>query len=372
MNCLSKDGLIRIRREFHRIPELGFEEYKTSKLILDYLRKWKKEYINIKQWKTGIVVFVKGKIGEKEYGFRCDIDGLPLQEDTGLEFSSENEGEMHACGHDFHITFGLSLVYFFSKNRPKHNYWIVFQPAEEGPGGAEPMIKEFSNDWKNVDHFFALHMDPTLKTGVVGYNHRKLFAGTQEIDIILRSNGGHAAFPEEVKDLNAILSRLYLDLKEIQDQMNRNDKEVIIHFGKIDSGDVRNSFPIVSVLKGTIRSFDETKTKQIIEKIINWLEEEGVLYEIVLGSKYKPVINEKRLVDEFVKVAENVTITKQIPPRFTGEDFGYFSEMYPTFMFWLGSESQYGLHENKLNLDEEALAIGQAVLLEYITYLERK
>ncbi len=128
-----EDTLIQIRRDLHRIPELGFQEVKTQAYLLDYIHELSQEYLEIKTWRTGIIVRVTGSVGSKTIAYRTDIDGLPITEATGLPYQSEHEGRMHACGHDLHMTIALGALTACAENQPAQNVVFIFQPAEEGP-----------------------------------------------------------------------------------------------------------------------------------------------------------------------------------------------------------------------------------------------
>ncbi len=137
---MSTHPFVEIRRDLHKIPELGFQEFKTQKYILDYLEGLPQDRIEMKQWKTGVVVRVLGTAPSQTIAYRTDIDGLPITEETNLPFQSQHQGNMHACGHDFHMSIALGVLTYFIQNPIKDHLVFIFQPAEEGPGGAEPLM----------------------------------------------------------------------------------------------------------------------------------------------------------------------------------------------------------------------------------------
>lgn len=192
---------IKIRRDLHQIPELGFKEFKTQSYLLDYLSTLPQERLEIKTWKTGIFVRVKGMNPNKTIGYRADIDGLPITETTGLAFQSLHDGQMHACGHDFHMTIALGLISHFVAHPIDDHLLFIFQPAEEGPGGAEPMLKtEVMQEWK-PDMIIALHIAPEYPVGTIATREGLLFANTSELFIDLEGKGGHAAYPHQTNDM---------------------------------------------------------------------------------------------------------------------------------------------------------------------------
>lgn len=180
-NILEHETFIKIRRDLHKIPELGFREFKTQAYLLEYLHQLPEGRMEIKTWKTGAFVKIKGNDPQKTIGYRADIDGLPITEETGLQFKSIHEGNMHACGHDFHMSIALGLITYFVNNPIKDNLLFLFQPAEEGPGGAEPMLQtDIMKEWK-PDMIVALHIAPEYPVGTIATREGLLFANTSEL-----------------------------------------------------------------------------------------------------------------------------------------------------------------------------------------------
>jgi N-acetyldiaminopimelate deacetylase len=355
----EKMNWVNIRRTFHEIPELGFEEFETQKQILEYIRKFKTDYIEIKQWRTGVILKINGTVPKKTIGFRCDIDGLPIEEKTGVEFTSKNKGKMHACGHDFHITFGLQMVYLLSQKRPKNNIVVIFQPAEEGPGGAELLIKENRDEVEKIDKMFSFHIEPDLKTGVIGWNKKEMFSGAMEFDLVLKAKGGHAAIRTGVKDLTEVTSELYLE------SLKRNKEgENVLHIGLIQSGQARNSFPTKVTMSGTIRSYKKERFEKEFEFIKYFLKEKEVEFELIKGPYYPPVINNEELTMDLLNTMN--TLNKKIEKRMTAEDFGWYSDVTKTTMFWIGAKSISGLHTESLNPDEKVLEKSAEILEKII------
>lgn len=177
---------IAIRRELHQIPETGYKELKTQAYLLDYISKLPSEHLEVKKWRTGILVLVKGTNPEKTIGYRTDIDALPITEETGLPFASKHPGNMHACGHDLHMSIALGVLTHFASKPAKDNLLFVFQPAEEGPGGAKPIMEsaEFA-EWR-PDSIYGLHIAPEYKVGEIAIKPGLLFANTSELFIRLK------------------------------------------------------------------------------------------------------------------------------------------------------------------------------------------
>lgn len=192
---MNNNPFIEIRRQLHQIPEIGFAEFKTQAYLLNYLSTLPQERMEIKTWKTGILVRIPGTDPQRRIGYRTDMDGLPILEETSLPFQSQHSGYMHACGHDLHMSIALGILTHFVHHSVRDDLIFIFQPAEEGPGGALPLLesKEFQ-EWR-PDMIFALHIAPEYPVGSIAIKPGVLFANTSELFIDLTGKGGHAAFP---------------------------------------------------------------------------------------------------------------------------------------------------------------------------------
>lgn len=194
--------LIATHRALHQIPELGMEEFKTHAFLMETIENLLEDcnFAQVRTWKTGILVYLTGSAPEKTIGWRADIDGLPIVEETGLDFKSFHPDRMHACGHDFHMTIALGLLEKMAEQQPRNNLLFLFQPAEENLAGGMLMYEAGAfGDWL-PDEFYGLHVRPDLKVGQMATNHATLFAGTCEVKIRFTGKGGHAAFPHTAND----------------------------------------------------------------------------------------------------------------------------------------------------------------------------
>lgn len=367
-------SFVQIRRDLHKIPELGFQEFKTQSYLLQYLNSLPQEHLEIKTWRTGIFVRVKGKTGKQTIGYRADIDGLPIVEETNLEFKSEHPEQMHACGHDFHMSIALGLVTHFSQNPVNDNLLFIFQPAEEGPGGAEPMLRtNIMKKWK-PDIIFALHIAPEYPVGSIAIKEGLLFANTSELFIDLKGKGGHAAYPHLTNDMIVAACSLVTQLQTIVSRNVNPLDSAVITIGKITGGTVQNIIAEKARIEGTIRTLSVesmNEVKKRVQAIVNGIEV-GFSCEasIDFGSMYHQVFNEATLTREFMSFLDENTDVRVIEcnKAMTGEDFGYMLEEIPGFMFWLGVDSEYGLHHAKLNPKEDAIGIAIDFIQKYIEY----
>ena len=368
------NSFIKIRRDLHQIPELGFKEFKTQAYLLDYLSSLPQDRLEIKTWKTGIFVRINGSNAKKTIGYRADIDGLPITEATGLEFKSLHDGQMHACGHDFHMSIALGLISHFVAHPIDDHLLFIFQPAEEGPGGAEPMLRtDIMKEWM-PDIIIALHIAPEYPVGTIATREGLLFANTSELFIDLEGKGGHAAYPHQTNDMVVAACAL---VNQLQSVVSRNVDPLdsaVVTIGKITGGTVQNIIAETARLEGTIRTLSVesmARVKERIEALVKGIE---VGYQcktsIDYGAMYHQVYNNEELARDFISFAESkenidVVVCKE---AMTGEDFGYMLKEIPGLMFWLGVDSGYGLHHAKLNPDEDAIMTAIGLLREYIEF----
>lgn len=372
---------VQLRRELHRIPEPGFQEFKTQALLLDYLRSLPAERVEIKTWKTGILAKVKGTVGKRRLAYRTDIDGLPIEEETSCEFRSVHPGFMHACGHDMHMAIALGIATHFVEHPIEDDVIVIFQPAEEGPGGAEPMMRsEEYQAWK-PDLIIALHIAPEYPVGTVAIRPGVLFANTSELFIDLKGKGGHAAYPHLSNDMIVAASQLVLQLQTIVSRNVDPLDSAVITIGKFEGGVRQNVIAERARLEGTIRTLSDSTMKSVKERIESILKgiEAGYNCEVTLdyGALYHQVFNHEPLTNEFMNWmrTEQTAVDERLRMRLvecresmTGEDFGYFLRETPGFMFWLGVDSPYGLHHSKLEPKEEAIDRAVSVVTRYLTW----
>lgn len=364
---------IQIRRDLHQIPEKGFQERKTQGYLLQYLKGLPQENMEIKEWETGIFVRIKGTNPTKTIGYRTDIDGLPITEETDLPFHSRHEGMMHACGHDLHMSIALGVLTHFSQHPSNDHLLFMFQPAEEGPGGAQLMIQtDIFQEWE-PDMIVALHIAPEYPVGTIATKPGLLFANTSELFIDLKGKGGHAAYPHQTNDMVVASCSLVSQLQTIVSRNVDPLDSAVITIGKISGGTVQNIIAERARLEGTIRTLSVESMKKVKERIGALVQGMEIGYNcetsIDYGCMYHQVDNDEKLTKEFMTFVENETNVNLVECRhaMTGEDYGYMIQNIPGFMFWLGVESSYGLHHSKLNPKEEAIGVGIGMLISYLT-----
>lgn len=368
----NKIDLIKIRRDLHRIPELGFREFKTQQYLLGVIQNLSTERVEIKTWRTGIIVKIHGYNPTKTIGYRADIDGLPIIEETGLDFLSEHPTEMHACGHDFHMTIALGVLANIIESPLKDDVVFIFQPAEEGPGGAEPMLQSQElKEWM-PDMILALHVAPEYPVGTIAIKTGLLFANTSELFIDLKGKGGHAAYPHLTNDMVVAACSLVSQLQSVVSRNIDPLDSAVVTIGKITGGTVQNVIAENARLEGTMRTLSSEAMEKVKNRVQSLVKGIEIGYDcectIDFGSGYYQVYNNEPLTREFMDFVEQETEATifECKEAMTGEDFGYMLRDIPGFMFWLGVDSPYGLHHSKLDPKEDAIQLAVNALTAYL------
>ncbi len=363
--------LIKIRQDLHRIPELGFQEFKTVKYIKTILSKFPNLIIHEFDFPAIVAEY---KVNDDEYKiFRADMDALPILEKTGVDFASEHIGKMHACGHDVHMTILIGLIEKVISSLPKQNILFVFQPAEEGFGGAERLLStNFFYDY-NIESCYALHVNGALPIGTISSKPGIFFANTQELELSFKGVSAHVAFPEKGKNALDAGVDFYRKFKVELQKNFPEKKRVICGLGKMEAGTVMNAVPAFCTFHGTIRAFtqdDHLSLKELLHKVAEDVAKEHKLdFELNWHAFYKEVNNNE---DLFVKLQQVIGKTKYkmitSEQVFTGEDFGYFTALYPGLLFWLGANQgvSQDLHSDKFLPAEESIEVGVEVLYKMI------
>ena len=367
--------LIQTRRDLHQIPEIGLEEFKTQAYLLNVIEKLTadKNFVQIRTWQTGILVYLQGSQPERTIGWRTDIDGLPIVEQTGLAFASQHPDRMHACGHDFHMTIALGSLERALENQPKNNLLFLFQPAEENEAGGMLMYEDGAfGDWL-PDQFYGLHVRPDLKVGQIAANTHTLFAGTCEVKIRFKGKGGHAAFPHQAND--ALVAASYF-VTQVQSVVSRNVDPIegaVVTFGVFQAGTTNNVIADTAFLHGTIRALTHSMSLLVQKRVKAIAEGVAAAFDMDVEVElkqggYLPVENNPELARElmtFFDEKEGIELI-DIEPAMTGEDFGYLLSKVPGVMFWLGIDSPYALHHPQMSPKEEALAVGVEAVSSFL------
>lgn len=351
---------IELRHQMHRIPELMFQEHETTRLILNNLESLSNIKIH-RPIETGLIVEYTVNSGDYLF-FRADIDGLPIKEESGVSFASQNSC-MHACGHDVHSSILYGFINYCISWKINQNILFLFQPAEEGGGGAKKIIETGILNQFKISKAFALHVTDEYPVGTIASTPGILFASSLEANIEFKGKSAHVAFPYEgINAFNAL--RLFLDAV---DKIPKNIEEpTLIGIGKITAGSVRNIVPALAELEGTIRALTSEKALNYYDNLVRILEgikmSTGADFIIEKGAHYNQVNVDPELYEKCERSLNPKFNFIDCGYKMTGEDFGFFTDLYPSFMFWLGTrrseDKKYGLHHPKFLPDDSIIDIG--------------
>jgi amidohydrolase len=360
--------IVNTRRDLHRIPETAFTESKTSEYVARYL---KQEGLEVQ---TGIAKFgVAGLLAcngpGKTLMIRADMDALAVKEETGLPFTSTHEGSMHACGHDGHMAMALGAVTVLAKLREKMkgNIKFVFQPAEEGPGGAKPMIEAGVMENPDVDYSVGCHLWPDVPQGFVGVRSGPIMAAMDRFDLKIKGRGGHGAMPHLCVDALEVGTQVVNALQRIASRQMSPLQPSVVTVGSFHAGTTFNVIAEEADLCGTTRTFDKSiwaSWPGRMEKIIRGVcDSMGAEYELCYSPGYPPTVNDDWMADVVRKCAvETVGKEQVIEPERTmgGEDMSFFLERSKGCYFFLGvgNEGSASLHNPKFTFSEEVLPLG--------------
>jgi len=368
------EELIEWRRDFHMHPEIGFELHRTSKIVADELEKMG---YRVKRGvgKTGVVA----EIGEggKLIAIRADMDALPILEMNETEYVSQNEGAMHACGHDSHTAMALGAALLLSKEKLPGRIRFLFQPCEEttddeGKSGAQRMSAEGAME--GVDFVIAQHVDPSKPVGTIGINAGPSSGGVDSWYAVIKGKGGHGAHPDKTVDPFYLLAHVIMALNGIISRRINPFDPAVVSIGSISGGFTENVIPETVKVTGTLRFTDEGVHQQIHEEMKRAFDIAKALggdYEIRYEIGGPPMINDKYVSEVIEKAGKDLLgdgNVGEIGKTLGAEDFGEFMKHAPGAMFTLGTQKagheEYLLHHPKFDIDERAMPIGTAMLAE--------
>jgi amidohydrolase len=379
---IRKKQLIHYRRKIHAYPELMFQEKNTSALVEEHLKNLEFTFES-QIASTGIVCLIDSKKPGKTLLVRADMDALPIQEENQVEYASKNSGVMHACGHDGHtaILMGLAseIKDNFSDVIPKGRVLLVFQPAEEGGGGADKMVEAGILEKYNVDAALALHVWNHIDLGKIGVVDGPMMASVDEFHILVKGKSGHGAMPQYTIDPIVVSAHIITALQTIVSRNVDPLDSCVVTVGSLHSGDAFNVIPETAIMKGTVRTYSKTLYEKIPSQITKLVQSiasgMGAEVEINYMRTNRPTINTPFMADivrkATIKLLGKNSLTEENVRSMGGEDFSAFLDKIPGCYFLVGSRNiSKGFiqphHNSKFDFDEEALAIGLEVLKESI------
>lgn len=364
MNFLLED-IIKFRQDLHQIPELGLQEFKTQKYILDTLQSL--GYSPKTICGTGVYLYLEGKDKTFCKAFRADMDALSITEGTDCSFKSKNNGFMHACGHDGHMATLLGFAKYL-KTLPFYEYSIllIFQPAEEGPGGAKLICESGILESFSVKEIYSFHLFPELEEGTISTKAGPFFAQATEFDCKVIGKGGHGGMPHKTIDPLIPFTKI---IDSYQSVISRNISPfnpAVITVGKISGGTVRNIISDSIEFYGTIRAYSQKDTNDIIKRMNEIHRGVELGFNVKVSDEfrilYPPVINDNGLYSKFLKISSNFNFI-QGEPLALAEDFSFYQEKIPGLFFLLGTKNTdknftSSLHSSTFNFDEKVLLEG--------------
>lgn len=372
----NKDWIIRVRRELHQYPELKYQEFKTSQLVRNTLRELQIEP-SPPMAVTGLVATIGNGKGPC-IGLRADMDALPIQEESGLDFQSKTPGVMHACGHDCHtaMLLGAAKILKSMESQIDGTIKLIFQPAEEGGAGGNRMVQEGALENPKVDRIFGIHVWPDLPTGTVGGRSGPFLAAVSSFRLIVRGKGGHAAFPHKTHDPILAVSHIVCSLQSIVSRECNPIHPSVVSVTALHGGEAYNVIGSEVVAKGTIRSMTtqglaelRAAIQRIAMNVAMGFHCTAELETIDGDPDYPATVNEKASWDAAcLSAAELVTSSNvfELAPVLGGEDFAFYLEKTKGCFVALGTKNEsqgavHFVHTSKFKVDEDALPIGTAL-----------
>lgn len=368
-----------IREHLHKFPELSFQEYETSKYLKEVLSSWNIE-IDAKWVETGFsVVIDSGKVG-KTIALRADLDALPIQEKNNTSYKSQNDGIMHACGHDVHSACLMGVAKILSEMKDQFSGKIIlfFQAGEEKlPGGASLMIKEGIIDKYKPDAMIAQHVYPEFEAGLFGFREGMYMASADEVYLKVIGKGGHAALPHNNIDPIIIASSILIELQQITSRIAPPTLPTVLSFGKITGEGATNVIPSIVEIEGTLRTMNE-EWREIFHNAIREISQNiaksfGGKCEVEIKKGYPFLVNDETVTSICRDAANEYfgrEFVKELDLRMTAEDFSYFSQHCPVCFYRLGvghkdTTKNNSVHHPEFDIDSKSLLKG----VESMTYL---
>ncbi len=354
------DTLTKHRRTLHQIPEINDELPLTLKYIEENLTSLNCKLIYPS--KSAVCAYFDFN-REKTIAFRADMDALPIEEKNICEYKSKHQGAMHACGHDGHMAMLLTFANELNKIEETlpYNVMLIFQPAEEGSGGAKLICESGIFEEYNIISTYGAHVWPDLPKGVIGARSGGMMAKASEVEININGLSAHIAKASQGKDAMVAAAKFLLSVYEMEKNEISEDVFRLLKFGKMTSGTAGNAISAHTYFKGSMRAFDMPTfnflKKRVYEISAEIEAESGCEFEIKIAEGYPPVINDAVLFNKvYEKLSQDIFILKE--PSMTAEDFSFYGEKAPSFFFFLGTGGGTVLHADTFDFDEAILENG--------------
>ncbi|WP_407155300.1 M20 aminoacylase family protein [Bradyrhizobium sp. STM 3557] len=370
------DELTAIRRDLHAHPEIGFEEVRTSGIVAEKLTQWGIE-VHRGLGGTGVVGVLKGKGGNstRKIGLRADMDALPMEENTNLSWRSTIPGRFHGCGHDGHTTMLLGTARYLAETRDfDGTVHFIFQPAEEGLGGARAMIKDGLFKKFPCDEVYGLHNAPDLAHGEIAILPGPAMAGADFFDIRISGYGAHGAMPERSKDAVVIATTLAQSIQTIVSRNVDPLQAAVVSITQIHAGSAYNVIPGDAWLCGTVRAFHDGTRALIRERMRTICAGMAAAFnceiEADIRDTFSVLVNQEeqsKVVEEVARtVVEPSKVITRTTPKMGSEDFADMLQTIPGAYFWVGHDGSVPVHNPGFVLDDKILPIGASMFARII------
>jgi len=371
------DELTEIRQDIHAHPELGFNEHRTAALVAEKLKEYGVDEVVTGIGRTGVVAVIKGKTNNsgKTIGLRADMDALPIEEAQPREYKSNNPGVMHACGHDGHTTILLGAAKYLAETRNFDGTAImIFQPAEEGGGGGNEMVKDGMMDRFNIDEVYGLHNAPGRPTGHFGIREGSLMAAADTFYIDIVGKGSHAARPHSGIDPIIIGSDLVQAFQKIASRNTDPLKSVVVSVTTFHGGDTDNVIPHTAKLSGTVRTLDEEIrdiAQERIEQICKSIGEmHGAEVSVQYNREYPVTVNNPERTKFATQVAKDIVgedrVEEDTAPVMGAEDFSFMLNARPGAYIFLGQGDTAGVHHPDYDFNDEIIPTGCSYMVKLV------
>jgi len=372
------------RHDFHANPELLFDVHRTVGKIEEILRSFGIRDITTGIGKTGLVAIIEGKknTSGKVIGLRTDMDALPIHEKTDKEYASKNKGKMHACGHDGHIAMLLGAAKYLAETKNfDGKVALIFQPAEEGGGGGDLMVKDGMMENFSIDEVYGMHNFPNLPVGSFAIREGAFLAATDEFIIEIEGVGGHAAMPHNCVDPLIAGAHMIVGLQTIISRNVDPIKSAVLSVTVMQAGEASNVITRTATIKGTVRTLDE-EVRDLIEKRMNeFVPQNASAFGVKATLSYSrgyPVManNPKQTIfaaDVAAQIVGENNVERNIPPIMGGEDFAYMLLARPGAFIAIGQGDTAGLHEDTYDFNDEIIPLGSSYWVKLVqTFLPIK
>ncbi len=363
-----QDEVAEWRRHIHARPELLFAVENTAAFVAEKLKEFGVDEIVTGIGRTGVVGLIKGKgEGSRTVGLRADMDALPLTEITGKPWASRTPGKMHACGHDGHTAMLLGAAKYLAETRNFNgNVAVIFQPAEEGGGGGNLMVKDGMMERFGIEEVYGMHNLPGLPVGQFATRKGPIMAATDEFTVTIKGRGGHAAQPHRTIDPIAIGSQIVTNLQLIASRSVNPLRSVVVSVTKFNAGFAHNVIPNDATFAGTIRTLDDEVRDQaearLREVVTGICAAHGAEADINFHRNYPVTFNHADETEHAVAIATDIAgeanVDPEIDPMMGGEDFSYMLNARPGAFIFIGNGDTAGLHNPAYDFNDEAIAHG--------------